>query len=58
MTIEMCRPGVVVATPHGVGWLLYPIPRTERREWDVYIDGKAYRTRVEDMRPAEEEQSQ
>lgn len=55
MTGDMCKPGLVVETPFGTGWLLYPVPKTARREWMVYIEGKAYRVRVEDMRIAEEQ---
>ena len=43
------KPGDVVETPHGRGWLLYPVLRTQRREWIVYIDKKIYGVPIDEM---------
>lgn len=43
------KPGDVVDTPHGRGWLLYPVLRTQRREWVVIIGTKAHSVSVEEM---------
>lgn len=41
--------GDVVDTPHGRGWLLYPLPRTERHEWLVLVETQAHEVCVDEM---------
>ena len=43
------KPGDIVETPHGRGWLLYPVLKTQRREWIVYIAKKCYEVSVDEM---------
>ena len=43
------KPGDIVETPHGRGWLLYPVLRTQRREWIVIIDKKGYDVPIDEM---------
>lgn len=43
------KPGDVVDTPHGRGWLLYPIRRTQRQEWIVLVGTKGHPVRADEM---------
>ena len=45
------KPGDVVETPHGRGWLLYPVLKTQRREWMVLIGTppRAHQVSVDEM---------
>ena len=45
------KPGIIVDTPHGRGWLLYPVPGTQRREWMVLIGTppRAHQVSVDEM---------
>ena len=45
-----------VDTPHGRGWLLHPVNRTERQSWVVLVGTKGYVVRVDDMTAVEGEE--
>ena len=47
--MHIMKPGDIVDTPHGRGWLLHPIPRAAQSAWIVMIGTKGYIVSVEQM---------
>ena len=43
------KPGDTVGTPHGEGWLLYPLRRTRQREWMVIVGTAIHEVSVDEM---------